>query len=48
MLFEAFDDAYADGRELRRVDDVDIERDDDAGIDEEGEVTARLRALGYI
>jgi arylsulfatase A-like enzyme len=48
VLFEAFDEAYASSQPVREVDGGDIERDDDADADGQGEVTARLRALGYI
>ena len=48
VLFEAFDEAYASSQPVNEVDGGDIERDDDADSDGQGEVTARLRALGYI
>src|SRR5262249_34165654 len=48
VLFEAFDEAYASSQPLHEVDGCDIEREEQADGEAEGEVTARLRALGYI
>jgi hypothetical protein len=48
VLFEAYEDDFAASQELREVEGGEIERvatDDDDGAHE---VTARLRALGYI
>jgi predicted AlkP superfamily phosphohydrolase/phosphomutase len=47
VLFEAFEEDYATAQPLHEVDGLDVEREDlESGG--ESEVTARLRALGYI
>jgi hypothetical protein len=48
VLFEAFAEDYAAIQPLHEVDGGDIERSGDADAGGDGEVTARLRALGYI
>lgn len=48
VLFEAYDDAFAAEQELREVEGGEIERVASGEEDGSHEVTARLRALGYI
>jgi hypothetical protein len=48
VLFEAFSDAFAASQEVREVQGGEIERVASGDEDAAGEVTARLRALGYI
>jgi predicted AlkP superfamily phosphohydrolase/phosphomutase len=48
VLYEAFEQDFADSQELHEVQGGDVEREETGGGDGGGEVAARLRALGYI